>query len=66
MYLDKTVVLEAEEQLRLFEASSYPHMKDIDRRQAMRRYQSIIQPAEIITHLKDVNDAWQSLRDRKR
>ena len=66
MYFHQASILDAEKQIRAFEASSYPNMKDNDRRQMSRYYQSIVNPIRLITQPKEVDKAWQLLKDRKK
>ncbi len=48
------------EQLRNFEVSLLPHMKEYDRQQTYLRYQQLVVPAEVDE--KVIEDSWNFLR----
>lgn len=64
LYLRQIAKLNSMNQLRSFEVSLMPHIKVSDRVDLFRRYQENLVPVKV--DKKEVEDAWDFLRVKKR
>ena len=64
LYLRQVGKLSSMKQLKDFEASLMPHMEKSDRVDLFRRYQEVLVPVKV--DKKEVEDAWDFLRAKKR
>lgn len=62
MYYGLISTIEARRQLYAFEASSFPEMKQDDRRRTQKRYDRALESTEGISDPKDVEVTWEILR----
>ena len=62
MYYGLISTIEARRQLYAFEASSFPEMKQDDRRRTQKRYDRALESTEDISDPKDIEVTWEILR----
>jgi len=62
MYYGLISTIEARRQLYAFEASSFPEMKQGDRRRTQRRYDRALESAEDTPDPEDIEATWETLR----
>jgi len=62
MYYGLISTIEARRQLYAFEASSFPEMKQDDRRRTQKRYDRALESTEDIPDPEDIEVTWEILR----
>ena len=62
MYYGLIPIIEARQQLYAFEASSFPEMKEGDRRRTQKRYDRALESAEDVLDSEKIEATWEIFR----